>query len=252
MSFRQGARQFFERRGAPPPPLPYDAEVEYLESTGTQYIDTGIGIAINLYCEVKFCFTVEPGSYENAPFGANNGRVWIAFASRLGSIKALYCGTYSSFARYNVGGHVYVFDDMDWHVAKIDSTGGSYSASFKLDDNEAFVRRTASDSVTNNMYLFGCNGTRITDRAKCRIGYCKIKSMTTNQLLADFIPVRFTNELGQSEGAMYDRVSGALFRNAGTGEFKFGTDIAGGGGYKWLVYSPLRFSRSTRLWKEAA
>ena len=37
-----GARQFFERRGAPTPPLPYDAEVEYLESTGTQYIDTGI------------------------------------------------------------------------------------------------------------------------------------------------------------------------------------------------------------------
>lgn len=24
------------------PPKPYDAEVEYLESTGTQYIDTGI------------------------------------------------------------------------------------------------------------------------------------------------------------------------------------------------------------------
>ena len=31
MSFRQGARQFFERRGAPTPPLPYDAEVEYVE-----------------------------------------------------------------------------------------------------------------------------------------------------------------------------------------------------------------------------
>ena len=39
-----GARQFFERRGAPTPPVPYDAEVEYLESTGTQCIDTGCGV----------------------------------------------------------------------------------------------------------------------------------------------------------------------------------------------------------------
>jgi hypothetical protein len=43
-------------------------------------------------------------------------------------------------------------------------------------------------------------------------------------LVRDFITVRFTNELGQSEGAMYDRVSGQLFRNAGTGAFTIGPD----------------------------
>lgn len=40
----------------------------------------------------------------------------------------------------------------------------------------------------------------------------------------DAIPVRFTNENGVSEGAMYDRVSGQLFSNAGTGEFIVGPD----------------------------
>ena len=40
----------------------------------------------------------------------------------------------------------------------------------------------------------------------------------------DFIPVRFTNEQGVSEGAMYDRVSGQLFRNSGTGAFTVGPD----------------------------
>ena len=39
------------------------------------------------------------------------------------------------------------------------------------------------------------------------------------------IPVRFTNEYGIAEGAMYDTVSGKLFRNIGTGEFSFGGDI---------------------------
>lgn len=38
------------------------------------------------------------------------------------------------------------------------------------------------------------------------------------------IAVRFTNEQGVSEGAMYDRVSGQLFRNAGTGAFTIGPD----------------------------
>ena len=43
-------------------------------------------------------------------------------------------------------------------------------------------------------------------------------------VLFDAIPVRFTNENGVSEGAMYDRVSGNLFRNAGTGAFVIGSD----------------------------
>ena len=43
-------------------------------------------------------------------------------------------------------------------------------------------------------------------------------------LVRDFIPVRFTNEKGVTEGAMYDKVSGTLFRNAGTGAFVIGPD----------------------------
>jgi hypothetical protein len=55
--------------------------------------------------------------------------------------------------------------------------------------------------------------------------------------IRDFIPVRFTNELGQSEGAMYDRANptvgmnpdgsartDGLYRNRGTGIFVIGPD----------------------------
>ena len=48
--------------------------------------------------------------------------------------------------------------------------------------------------------------------------------MVDNAILGSFIPVRFTNEDGVSEGAMYDRVSGQLYRNAGTGAFVIGPD----------------------------
>lgn len=42
--------------------------------------------------------------------------------------------------------------------------------------------------------------------------------------LIHLVSVRFTNENGQSEGAMYDKVSKQLFRNAGTGSFIIGPD----------------------------
>ena len=49
--------------------------------------------------------------------------------------------------------------------------------------------------------------------------------MKVGEMIArDFIAVRFTNEGGVSEGAMFDRVSGQLFRNAGTGAFIIGPD----------------------------
>jgi len=44
MSFRQGARQFFERRGAP---LPYDAEVEYLRRNNGNGIAAHTGVYIS-------------------------------------------------------------------------------------------------------------------------------------------------------------------------------------------------------------
>jgi hypothetical protein len=60
-------------------------------------------------------------------------------------------------------------------------------------------------------------------------------------LVRDFIPVRFTNELGVSEGAMFDRANptvgmnpdgsprtDGLYRNRGTGVFSWGDDLPTG------------------------
>lgn len=55
--------------------------------------------------------------------------------------------------------------------------------------------------------------------------YYGFKMWNGNELVGDFIPVRFTNENGVSEGAMYDKVTKQLFRNQGTGSFQYGNDI---------------------------
>ena len=41
----------------------------------------------------------------------------------------------------------------------------------------------------------------------------------------DMIPVRFVNELGYEEGALYDFISGELFRNSGSNNFIIGPDL---------------------------
>ena len=57
-----------------------------------------------------------------------------------------------------------------------------------------------------------------------KIRLTKVVFSADNAILGSFIPVRFTNEDGVSEGAMYDKVSGQLYRNQGTGAFVIGPD----------------------------
>ena len=52
--------------------LPYDAEVEYLESTGTQYIDTGVAISSALDFDAVFARTAASGA-ANAYFWGVDG-----------------------------------------------------------------------------------------------------------------------------------------------------------------------------------
>lgn len=92
--------------------------------------------------------------------------------------------------------------------------------------------------TTNNTSLMGVvryahatyTSGKLTDRAiNAFIGNSpkKITDFTiekNNEILIALKAVRFTNEDGVSEGAMYDKVSGQLFRNAGTGAFIIGPD----------------------------
>jgi hypothetical protein len=77
----------------------------------------------------------------------------------------------------------------------------------------------------NTTALFGMGnstGTGLYQASAVRIYSFKASDSTGD--LYDLQPVRFLNENGQSEGAMYDKVSKQLFRNKGTGSFKIGPD----------------------------
>lgn len=216
------------RRGTPTPPLPYDA-VEYLESTGTQYIDTGVYGNDNLIASVSCMATAESGSVRDV-FGAiDTTRDIFGYYLRVRIAK-------NSMVKYTAGMNttsaytITVTSVGDWHALTLDTTAGSKKI-FVDGTQSGFTVNSSAYQMATKLYLFAQNnknGTASDFSANVRVSAFSIKDATTNKFILDLIPVRFTNELGESEGAMYDRVSGQLFRNAGTGAFRFGTDIAGG------------------------
>jgi hypothetical protein len=68
--------------------------------------------------------------------------------------------------------------------------------------------------------------------SKAKVYYCKI--WNGGNLVFDAIPVR----VGQV-GYMYDRVSGQLFGNSGSGDFVLGNDVSGGGDEQVTVLDSL-------------
>ena len=197
--------------------LPYDAEVEYLESTGTQYIDTGIYGTQNTIANLRGC-NLEFDSYS-----------W-GFGSRVGwgnRMFALYNGSDQGF-RY-VFGWGSSSSSTSPAISQVSSRTGNM-ADFVIAqqcsvDGQVLPEWSSSSFQTpETLRIFGAYTNGAMNYGKWRFSDVKI-TVQGGTLVRDFIPVRFTNELGIAEGAMYDKVSKKLFRNQGTGSFKCGRDI---------------------------
>ena len=195
--------------------LPYDAEIEYLESTGTQYIDTlytypfGVDITFKytqLTNNTVLCGMRNKGDCDSGGFILVNysnkflfsvGAGWVLnreFANADLDIHRLQYNKYNSFAIYD--GVSIVLDKY----------------TYKADDLASFC--LFAEHGRNGLY--GQFIVRL--YSSSRIYNCKLYD-NNNTIVRDFIPVRKGNV-----GYMYDKVSGKLFGNAGTGAFILGPD----------------------------
>ena len=175
---------------------PYDAEIEYLESTGTQYIDTGIRGAGSGYFATGFCpLTVSNTSTYWRYFGASNGvnPTDRTIAVYIHSLQAVTYEDGTSITTLGALGNVY---EIPKH---------------------AYSCPEGTEIGDTNFQIFGYNGA--TNIGCARFYYFKLWN-SSGVLVRDFIPVRVG-----TTGYLYDRVSGTLFGNAGTGDFVRGNDI---------------------------
>ena len=177
---------------------PYDAQVEYLESTGTQFITTKIN-----------------------PSGATSWRAEIVCLPRniSGHMSLIGCW-YNTLGRESVG-----ISNRVWSQTSISVIYSDYTTVVADETGQYFNGTKGNSNNIAGGILFLFNRYNITTQYPWKgiIASCTIA--VNGIMVRDFIPVRFTNDLGATEGAMYDRVSGDLFRNIGTGSFGIGPDV---------------------------
>lgn len=193
--------------------LPYDAEIEYLESTGTQWIDTLFYPRISepdIRVENKFNKSVLQGN--QCVLGAR-----ITSAMEKGFKLPNYYDDIFEYQGLSIGtltGRFSIGIDYEFY-ASIKQGRQEFYVDDVLNTQTSW---SGSCDAGGNLYLFALNQNGARWFFKGKIYYCKI--WQDDVIERDFIPVR----VGQV-GYMYDKVSGQLFGNSGTENFILGPDI---------------------------
>ena len=189
--------------------LPYDAEIEYLESTGTQWIHIPYNksphIDVTVKCQLlqsrdfTYCFAIIDGS-QNYPYGVRWNKDYCYVITPLGSV------TLSDSSQSDGVVTIRMYNN---------NTGESWPKLYGIyngaNKGSQYNSKSYSESGTN-LFNYGSY------YSMCRIFGFTATSEATGQHF-DILPVRVG-----TVGYMYDRVSGELFGNSGTGDFVVGPD----------------------------
>ena len=178
-------------------PLPYDAEVEYLESSGTQYINTGIIANPSTIIRTKL-MNLSTTVYAILGY-ERNGNNRFAVHNYRSSCYLVFLGAEIMASGKLYANTLYEYEFGNFYIKDIPT--GNVLASTTQTENTA----------TDYIYLNG------NYPSKNRFYY--FQAYDGNTLILDLIPVR----VGQV-GYMYDKISGRLFGNSGTGDFILGND----------------------------
>lgn len=180
--------------------LPYDAELKYIQSSGTQYINTRLTPSANLVLQFGFVNLASTGDVIVGTSPNDN----------------------ADYRFFNASGQCYY--DVP-NSKRINGSSCSPSIYYEFELGNYYVKDLVSGlkiiqgsaGITSNNYQICICGDTYNHRSKNRIYW--FKGYVSNEIKIDLIPVR-----KDGIGYMYDKVSGQLFANQGTGNFILGPD----------------------------
>ena len=178
-------------------------EVEYLESTGVQYIDTGIAGSSTLKIEMN-------GQKSGASFG-----VYFGAGTGNNRIQAIYLDNYNS-ARIGDVTNTHLGRDTEKFNIVVDTLNKNV-----IYNGTTYPFAYTSALTTLNIFIFTRNeGGSFADKASAKCWSFKI--WDNNALVRDFIPCLDNN----GRPCMYDLVGKKAYYNLGTGaDFSYGREI---------------------------
>lgn len=191
-------------------PLPPEyRQLEYLESTGTQYIKTGVSGNNTNFRIVLDIAWVDYSTWQTLGFGmSNNGLVTRIGVSGGASSTLFYTAQTSGTWVTNTCASA----DTSRHIFDLQS------GSQKFDNNELSTRSVTGWPI--EFYLFAADqywtSGRVATYCKCRIYSCEIYK--NGILFRNFIPAL---RIADSKLGLYDLVNDQFYINSGTGEFLY-------------------------------
>ena len=208
--------------------------VSYIESTGTQYIDTGVAMTSNTSAGIDFQLTSIITSAHNSIITSYVDNVGTGFV----------------FAqRSNTSNFAFAFGDQ-WNSTEISADLLKHTARINIDgkcyfDDQVVVDTVGSIGLSSNRNILLCGWQNGDTTNVSRFGYLKIyscKIWKENILVRDFIPILDENNIP----CLYDSIEKKFYYNAGTGTFKYGYEI--NNDKKVLTgksYTPIEYAQST-------
>lgn len=184
-------------------------QVEYLESTGTQYIDTGFKPTGNTKVKIKVQLPTQT-NVQQGIFGVRPGdtaRFGVITGTRVDALRV----------NYNTGG---ALGGTTTSIPNFNATNiNEIEQSNKLIVNDVLIREVNKTSFQSsvNLYLFANNNLGTPQFVmQGMIWYCKI--WDNDVLVRNFISCKNPSNVA----GMYDTVNGVFYTNAGTGTFNTG------------------------------
>lgn len=196
--------------------------VEYLQSSGTQYIDTGYKPTPKTGIETKFQFT--DLTLQQRVYGCDNSN-----GVNSSSLSySLYINGNSQFAYAYQNGHgnwVTSGKTVDTNVHSIEfntNPKGYWNIDFGNTLTSTKINGSPTNTALENMIIMASNrdGSGVADKAKLKL--FKFRIYEDGVLKRDFVPCR---RLSDNVLGLLDTVSGEFKTNAGSGTFTAGPDV---------------------------
>ena len=180
-------------------------ELEYIESTGTQYIDTGF----KPNQDTRISITVD---------FPRSGTTWL-YGGRTSAGS-------NSFGFLCLNGQIYRFD----YASSMNELTIKPTGKFTIDSNKnkcyingelVFTTTYTTFASPVNMYIFNVNNNGSSkEGSSAKLYSCKIYDNGT--LIRDFVPVK---RISDGKCGLWDKVTKAFYPNAGAGTFTAGPTI---------------------------
>ena len=193
--------------------LPYDAEVEYLDSSGTQWIDTGVygsnTLVVNMEINVLAYSSKDAeiiGSTTDR-WGSDRRGYELVYATKSSRAFGWWHDNHKS-----INFNIYIGNKCSVNI----SNGVLSIKDYKGVNHDIDIAQSGSFTTSTTLPIFATRNPR---RISSPLRIYSVQMKRNGVTILDFIPVR-----KNGVGYMYDKVSGQLFGNQGKGQFIIGPD----------------------------